>query len=312
MSRGSLARTLFLSLVRGVAALFALLLLPSLVALVQSAGGEADTLVDLGRASYPAGSGAAAASHEWRASARSHQLFHMDYVHGEEEARRLASDLDAFAAVVGYESRGENFRWVRPPSCTAPGLGCVYSHLRSQSATHLEPVARLLSRAASTQQFRATDAARWLLRLVQNVPYRVPDEMPFGVLPPALVVSQRSGDCDSKSLLYMHLLEQIGVRSVMLTSRAHAHAVVGVAVRTSGDSFEHRGTRYAYAETTARGCATGLAGPTAALALRLARHSHPAGRCGSLRSDRRAVLTADAARVPPAPAGPKSAGQPED
>ena len=66
------------------------------------------------------------------------------------------------------------------------------------------------------------------------------------------MASRDWGDCDSKSLLYMALLERLGIGSVLMISDAHAHAMVGVEVRTGrDDAFVLRGREYAWAETTA-------------------------------------------------------------
>ena len=48
---------------------------------------------------------------------------------------------------------------------------------------------------------------------VQNITYRLPteDTAAFGMLPPAIVVADGSGDCDSKALLAVVILLQLNV-----------------------------------------------------------------------------------------------------
>jgi hypothetical protein len=96
---------------------------------------------------------------------------------------------------------------------------------------------------------------------VQGIHYAVPDDQPFGVLPPALVPAQNRGDCDSKALLAAMLLRQVGIDAVVLSSERLGHAALGVALPGPGDHFEHEGRRYRYAEVTSPGWPIGMVPP---------------------------------------------------
>ena len=99
-----------------------------------------------------------------------------------------------------------------------------------------------------------------MLAFVQAIPYELPDD-PFGLKPPPSVMAERSGDCDSKSLLLHIMLESAGIDSVIIGSKSHAHSMVGIAVTAPGKTFEFRGRRYAFAETTAIGSPIGHINP---------------------------------------------------
>jgi len=72
--------------------------------------------------------------------------------------------------------------------------------------------------------FDATQTADLMLAFVQAIPYEIPDD-PFGLKPSPSVMAERSGDCDSKSLLlYLMLLltsvSQFGISSKMAGLRS--------------------------------------------------------------------------------------------
>jgi hypothetical protein len=81
------------------------------------------------------------------------------------------------------------------------------------------------------------------------------------VLPPALVAKQRWGDCDSKALLAHMLLRHLGLQSVLISSEAHRHTMLGLALPAGGSSFEWRGRRYAFVELTAKRSPIGQINP---------------------------------------------------
>ena len=80
--------------------------------------------------------------------------------------------------------------------------------------------------------------------------------------PPALVVALSYGDCDSKSLLLIHLLGRFGIDSKLLISGAHQHAMVAINVPSSGSGRSYGGRKYAWAETTAVGAPLGWRHPS--------------------------------------------------
>lgn len=223
--------------------------------------------IDLGAARYPATAGvdpdvaAVTAAHAWRASERD-ATYRLAYVHGEDAMATLEADHAAFGRSLGFAwNDALTFRWQVPGRCRGREWGCIYGHVLTRSKPDLEPVLARMADALGEGEWTATDAARWLLAFVQAIPYEEVEEHAFGIVPPPLVASNRSGDCDSKALLLLLLLERVGIDAMLLTSEAHAHAVVGVAVPTGMPGFRHRGREYAWAETTAESAPLGWIHP---------------------------------------------------
>src|SRR5262249_936096 len=105
------------------------------------------------------------------------------------------------------------------------------------------------------------DLAQLVVTFVQAIPYEIPEQEPFGVLPPALVASRRKGDCDSKALLAHMLLHSLGIDSMMVGSNAHHHEMLRTAPPVSGTKFTFAGRAYAYTEMTAKGSPIGHINP---------------------------------------------------
>jgi hypothetical protein len=178
----------------------------------------------------------------------------------EEDHWRLARRFDY------RKLRNDRFNWRGPGHCRGREWDCVYLEVYERSAPDLAPLLRRFRNRAIQERWSRTDIARWLLAFVQQIEYRLPDQYAFGLMPPALVASLSWGDCDSKSLLLMHLLAEFDIEAKLLTSRAHKHAMVAIAVPGSGRGFRSRGREYLWAETTS---------PDAPLGYRHPRFSSP-------------------------------------
>jgi hypothetical protein len=140
-------------------------------------------------------------------------------------------------------------------------MRCVYQALLKASAPAVAPLAERFAQRIRQARLSAPEAAELILTYVQALPYRIPQEEPFGVLPPALVSAQGWGDCDSKALLALLLLERVGVRSVLLTAPTLHHAAVGVALPGPGLSLRHGALEFRYAEVTSSGWPIGMVPP---------------------------------------------------
>ena len=57
------------------------------------------------------------------------------------------------------------------------------------------------------------------------------------------------------------ILNQLGVEAVILSSKAHAHTMVGVPLPVDGTTFRWQARKYAFAETTAKGARLGYLPP---------------------------------------------------
>lgn len=103
----------------------------------------------------------------------------------------------------------------------------------------------------SKNKLNANQTAAEILKLLQGFTYtRQQDGSDFINLTQTFIES--TGDCDSRSLLMVLILKQLGIDSILLVSPKHAHALSAVKISGDGAFFEYNGKRYLIAETTAK------------------------------------------------------------
>lgn len=208
--------------------------------------------IDLGVAEHPRGNRDAAVTHPFSARGVAPSRYRLGYRLSNESAREALAELHGFARRVGHRKIDDHrFHWRPEPRCLG-GLHCVYEALDAQDGERVRPLAALFLDRARAADLDVAQLAALVVTFVQHIRYEIPQDQPFGVLPPSLVVRDKRGDCDSKALLGHMLLREIGLRSVIVSSQAHAHTMLGVAVPAPGKSFTWRGTKYAFVETTAK------------------------------------------------------------
>jgi hypothetical protein len=211
----------------------------------------------IGQARYPASNSEKLTHHSFRSS-RTRSTLQLSYGLSRQAEKHILKSFRDFANRVGYlRLPGGNFRW-RPPAQCRGTKRCIFDALAKQNEASIEPLTRLFRQHAGRQKLNANDAAKLVVRFVQAITYRIPKQEPFGLLAPSVVVSRSWGDCDSKALLAHMILQGLGLRTVILRSKAHRHAMLGLAMpAASGHYFRYQGSRFAYVETTARGAPIG-------------------------------------------------------
>ncbi|MBN2051803.1 MAG: hypothetical protein JW760_15230 [Spirochaetales bacterium] len=93
------------------------------------------------------------------------------------------------------------------------------------------------------------DAAETLLRWVQSFEFQRPGHL-SDLYSPLETAVLRSGDCDSRGLLYTILLEKRGIDAVLMVSTRYAHSMVAVDVEGPGARFPYGNKAYLVAETS--------------------------------------------------------------
>lgn len=164
----------------------------------------------------------------------------------EEAAHRALQELQREMDVV--PTTGRLFRWNtdRCPNW----FDCVYPQLLRDSREPLRPLLdRLLAHAGD--DLSPQEQLAVVQTFVQQLRYEVPANT-LGIRAPVLTAYEASGDCDSGALLLYLFLTEMGYDVVILVSATHKHALLGVAVPTSGTSFRWKGREYALLETAAR------------------------------------------------------------
>lgn len=93
--------------------------------------------------------------------------------------------------------------------------------------------------------------AKILLNFVQEFEYeRDLKGSDFLNLPEAFL--EKKGDCDSRALLMVLILNQIGTDAILLISPEYKHALIGVDCSGEGARFESKGKKYLLMDTTAK------------------------------------------------------------
>jgi hypothetical protein len=176
-----------------------------------------------------------------------------------DEAER---QMQALAKRFRYQqTAGNGFDYSAPSSCEDQPWGCIYHEVARANLADLEALISLFQSYQQTHKLNARQTVEFVMSFVQSIEYRVPTESPFGLLPPALVLTDGNGDCDSKSLLGAMILERMGIDCVILFSDALEHAALGVSVPATGQSFSYAGVKYFYVESTNTGWGIGQMPP---------------------------------------------------
>lgn len=218
-------------------------------------------IADLGLASFPAGTVDPKALHEWESNASAPKHFSLTYSLSRKASDGFSSRFNAYATSVGYVAGTEHrFRWIPPPGCERD-MGCVFQELKDQDRDAVLPIVELFKKKQAEARLGTLELAQLVVNFVQDIQYLEPDGEPFGMLAPALVLIRSNGDCDSKSLLAHMILAEFGIDSIMLSSIAHRHAMLGIALPVKGTKIRYEGREYAFTELTARGAVIGYLFP---------------------------------------------------
>lgn len=216
---------------------------------------------DLGFASFPAGNVDPKVVHEWDTASIAPKHFSLTYSLARRSAGLLSENFKAYAERVHYVSgEAHKFKWIPPPGCEHD-MGCVFQELKEEDRDAVAPVITLFRAKQKAGKLDALELAQLVVNFVQDIPYEEPDDEPFGMLPPALVLSESNGDCDSKSLLAHMILAEFGIDSILLSSVAHRHAMLGIALPVKGTKMVVEGREYAFTELTAKGAVIGYLFP---------------------------------------------------
>jgi hypothetical protein len=221
------------------------------------------SLVNLGTVVYPAGTPpGGAAIHAWTAPKLRPASHKLGYALGAEEQRAIEDAFRSYAQRVRYKMTSDKgrFVWTPPRGCVGD-MRCVLSELAARSEGDIKPIAERIKKRAREANLNSMDVATMIVGFVQSIRYEIPKDEPFGLLPPARVAYEKRGDCDSKALLGHMLLKSMGIGSILLSSEAHKHAMLGIALPAPGTPFTYAGGRYAFTETTAKGSPIGHINP---------------------------------------------------
>lgn len=113
-----------------------------------------------------------------------------------------------------------------------------------------QPSLSALAQAIRAKTDVRDDQARIAISLVQQIPYGTNNSYADGtgnLRTPSMILYDRSGICDEKSLLLASLLRELGFGVVLFSFPDQEHTAVGI---RSPAAYAHNRTGYAFVETT--------------------------------------------------------------
>ncbi len=144
---------------------------------------------------------------------------------------------------------------------------CIYHAMQKTSRPVISRLADVFRRLKSENGLNDLQTAYAVVRFVQFMQYYIPPGI--GIYSPGRVLLERgkggpgepppgsasgwhgAGDCDTKSLLLVLLLQELGYDAVVFDSYRYHHAMAGVNVPgAEGAAIEHRGKSYYVIEST--------------------------------------------------------------
>lgn len=153
------------------------------------------------------------------------------------EASRVVIEREA-RILTAYSRSGGVEAWKR-----------YYRVLYRDSSSRLESVWKVFSDILPEAGGDKAGTAEALLSWVQSFEYLRPGDI-SDILAPMETAVHRTGDCDSRGLLYTILLEYAGIDAVLMVSSRYAHSIVGVDVPGRGARFPLGNKNYLVAETS--------------------------------------------------------------
>ncbi|CAM3660310.1 hypothetical protein G4177_15830 [Corallococcus sp. ZKHCc1 1396] len=226
------------------------------------AGSPVEATLDLGRALVPEDTPPDRVhAYDWRVEGLEPARQQVAYGLGEAVERGLEQAHRDHSLRLRYRAMGpERFTYVAPPGC-GTDMRCIYAELMQSNAVPVRVLGERFATSIRERNLDAAQATELILGFVRRIRYELPGDEPFGIVPPGLVPAQDRGDCDSKAVLALMLLRQVGVDAVLLYSDALAHAAIGVGLPGSGTRIPFGGRGYQYAELTADGWPLGMIPP---------------------------------------------------
>ncbi|MBN2510329.1 MAG: hypothetical protein JXB03_08635 [Spirochaetales bacterium] len=164
-------------------------------------------------------------------------------------------DMDISAKIpVGY-TEAEDFVIQREARIlntdgTVKGWKRFYRMIAKDVYTDIAP----LSQAIRNSPLAGLDEGQFvsaLLSYVQEFTYERSKTL-ADIHPGMQALLHSSGDCDTRSLLLLGLLNYFDIEGILLVSTVYMHGMAGVAVPYEGAGYLHNGVKYIIAETTER------------------------------------------------------------
>jgi len=156
------------------------------------------------------------------------------------DAARILIEREARVLIQYTNSKLSDLAWER-----------YYKLIYRDNYNRLRRIARIAA-SEITDDFESLsplEKSEMLLSWLQSFEY-VRTGTLSDFMSPIDTVFEAAGDCDSRSLLYVMLLEYNGIDSILMVSSEYSHSLTGIAVEGMGAHYYYEGSEYLIAETT--------------------------------------------------------------
>ncbi|HAR19853.1 MAG TPA: hypothetical protein DCR46_04280 [Cytophagales bacterium] len=158
----------------------------------------------------------------------------------------------------------------------------VYKRLIQNDKNKMQLVYQVFDSLRTAHHLDDSKFADLIVTCVQDIPYKLVIDNPsdldgrmleyykengalehikFGVQAPAEFMYNLKGDCDTRALFCFTVLDHFGFDTAILISSYYAHAILGLAIPSTGHHLTFNGKRYYTWETTAKGFQLGQMAP---------------------------------------------------
>ena len=164
----------------------------------------------------------------------------MSFDRNEVDAARILIEREARVLIQYTDSELSDSAWAR-----------YYRLIYRDNYNRLRRIASIVNREISEdfESLSPLEKSSVLLTWIQTFEYiRTGTLSDF--MSPIDTVMEAAGDCDSRALLYIILLEYNSIDSILMVSSEYSHSLAGVAVDGGGAHYYHEGSEYLIAETT--------------------------------------------------------------
>ena len=133
----------------------------------------------------------------------------------------------------------------------APAWSRFYRQIFRELYTSLSPVAGYWKARLDAGQVTKEALPQAVLSWLQSYQYSRKGGL-TDISTPWQTLKEQSGDCDSKALVYLAVMEQLGVNGILMVSATLSHGMAALDVPGQGARFPFDGNQWLVAELTAK------------------------------------------------------------
>ena len=128
----------------------------------------------------------------------------------------------------------------------------LYRHLLSKNTGRIDVLIGKFRELRDKEGLSENELLECILTFVQNIKYQRPGGT-LDILTQPDALYKKFGDCDTKSLLLVTILEKLGYDTVIYYSSYYSHVMAGIYMNGTGSYKKIDGKKYYFTETTYAG-----------------------------------------------------------